>query len=430
MLKKMKAYQPLKLELHEVILDSGLRLLVLPRKGFTEKQVALSVPFGSITRGEARDGQTDEYPLGLAHFLEHKIFEGSDGCDVIEEFTALGLEANAYTSYQQTVYYFSTVNNINEGIDKLVNLVSDLQITEESIDKEKLIIQKELLMYEDDAEYQLSKGLLANLYPGSTLSEDIAGNVASVQNIGSNDLKRAYQRFYQWSQLTMVIVGDVDVDDVVNQVDESVKLTVNNVVEIETRSAVESSVAIKPVEPSGRLEMDVTQPKLGIGFRLAEQLDGFELQAYRVGLQLFLAMLFGWTSKTYQKWYEDGLIDYSFDFHLDVTNSFKYVSISLDTDQPIAMTAKIKTVLTKFKTSSDFSEDHLAVVKKEIYGHFIKTLDTIDHLAGYLTLSLADGEDYLLTGEIIRHMTLADVYEIADHFVTNMEATSFTIFPK
>lgn len=430
MLKKRHEYSNIGVSVQEVIFDNGLTLLLLPRPHFNEKQVMISAPFGSTSHLIDLGYSQVEYPFGLAHFLEHKIFEMNDGKDALENFTALGAEANAFTTYQQTVYYFSTVNEIKEGITTLLELVSECHITPQSVADERSIIKKELLMYEDDSDYQMTKALLANLYPNSAISQDIGGSHLSVDQIGVADLIAAHQHFYAFNQLTMVVVGDINVNEIVNEVDDFVKSTVN-VADIQPQSKSKYlNIKQEAVVKSSRLTMDIAQPKLGIGFRVLEDLEGVSLSDYKLGLRLFLALVFGWTSETYQSWYDKGLIDYSFDFHLEVMPSYRFMTITLDTDQPIAMTRHIKKLLQNYSTSKDFSEEHLSLLKKEMYGDFIKSLDSIDQLANNVTLSLADGDDFLMTGEAIRKMSLSDVKLIAEHFVSHMESTTVTIFPK
>lgn len=423
-------YSDLGMSVQEVIFDNGLTVHMVPRPHFKEKQVLLAVPFGSTSCAVSSENNDAGSLLGLAHFLEHKMFEMGEGKDALEEFTALGVEANAFTTYQQTVYYFSTVNQINDAITHLLQLIAECHFTEESVDRERSIIKNELLTYEDDSDYQMGRALLANLYPHSALSYDIAGNKESIDRITASDLMRAHQNFYAFNQLNMVIVGDFDVDKAVNEVDNFVKNTVNK--EFDKRPINSMSLNTNPQEVvnSSRLVMDVAQPKLGLGFRILKELEGVSLTDYKLGLRLFLAMVFGWTSETYQDWYDKGIIDYTFDYHLEVTQSYSFVTMTLDTNQPIAMTRNIKRLLQTYSNHQDFSEEHLSLLKKEMYGDFISSLDSIDHLAHNVTLSLADGADYLATGDAIRRISLSDVKTIADHFVSNMEATTVTIFPK
>ncbi|MGV3010684.1 EF-P 5-aminopentanol modification-associated protein YfmH [Streptococcus thoraltensis] len=424
MQKENREYPDLKLSVQEVKLDCGLKLVLIPRPNFNEKQVMISTNFGSTVSSIQTANSQIDYPFGVAHFLEHKIFEMGDGKDALEDFTALGAEANAFTTYQQTVYYFSTVNDIDKGVKQLITLVREWHMTQESVDEERPIIQNEILMYEDDSDYQMNRALLANLYPHTPLSEDIAGNNQTIEQISLANLTSAHDYFYQLNHLTMVAVGNFDVDRVVNEVDNFVK-----------EDATRAEVSVLPLQmgsvvKSSRFSMDVMQPKLGLGFRVVDDLEGVSFSYYKLGLRLFLSMLLGWTSETYQNWYDNGLIDYSFDFQLEVTSQFKFVTITFDTDQPIAMTGKVKKLFKNFANNTDFSEEHLTLLKKEMYGDFIESLDSIDQLANQVTLALADGRDYLETGELIRHISLADVQKIADHFVSNMEATTVTIFPK
>lgn len=426
---KQKFYPDLNLLTHQITFKNGFKILIVPRQDFQEKQVMLSVGFGSIDKDIKIQNNCQTYPLGLAHFLEHKLFESVNGEDILAFFSEIGAEANAFTSYNETVFYFSSVQNLNKGIKELLDLVKNCHLTEQSVNNEKNIIKNELLMYKDDIDYQLTMGLLSNLYPESALSVDIAGNIDSITAITSESLMENHNYFYQPANMKLIMVGDINIDETVNYIDELIDIFENSS-KGEIVPVVNSTLKIMPVIPANYSNMFVKHPKLGIGYRIVETLQEYPNQVYRIGLELLLALLFGWTSSTYQKWYAEGTIDYTFDFEIEVSNRFTFVMFFMDTEQPMSMTTKIKQIIKQYNKISDFNESHLDILKKEMYGNFLQTLDSIDTLATQITIHLSNKEDYLKNGKIIKNITLNDITKIAQHFIDHMETTSFTIFPK
>ena len=390
---KEQIFSEINEKIYSAELENGLKIFLIPKQDFQESCGMMIVNFGSLDTKFTYDGQPKEYNEGIAHFLEHKLFELEDGQDVAELFTNAGANSNAFTTFDKTCYYFSAVDNLEENVTLLQQFISETSFTEASITREKDIIDQEIDMYQDDADYRLYQGILENLYPNTALAQDIAGTQESIENISVADLKENHNIFYSPQEMTLLLVGNFDKDLLFNQIkkEQKEKASKKHVVK-------RQGLVYEQVVPKKNIQMDVTQPKLAIGYRGAQLPKGTSSLRQELALRLFFTMLLGWTSKRYQQLYESGQIDDSFDFEIEVCPDFQFLIISLDTLEPIAMANNICQYLNKVSQSSnldDLSEEHFEIVKKELYGDFFKSLDSIDNLSAQFINHLSANETYL-----------------------------------
>ena len=196
--------------LYTAKLKNGLTLYIIPKENYVEKTAIMTVSFGSLDSKLTSEQNTNELPEGIAHFLEHKLFEDKYSGDLSILFTENGAESNAYTTFDRTSYYFSSANHFSKNLKLLQRMMVDTYFTPKSINRERDIITQEIDMYQDDADYQAYQGILSNLFPDSILSVDIAGTKQTISIIDQNNLEFAHQRYYHPSNLTLVLVGDID----------------------------------------------------------------------------------------------------------------------------------------------------------------------------------------------------------------------------
>lgn len=410
-------------DVYQTVLENGLNLVIIPKPGYKETVGLIQVGYGGVDTEFTVVDKPVKTPNGLAHFLEHQMFEHEDKGDFSQLFTSLGSDSNAFTSLVATSYYFSGLDKVKECLELLQDLVSQARFTDQSIRKEKSVIKQEIDMYQDDPDYRLYSGLLSQLYPQSPLSEDIAGTPAGIDGISREDLNLAFETFYQPQLMTLLVVGDVDVDEVYSWVKEkqlSCQHTVNSIL-------VKHELTLLPVVKKDSLTMEVGMPKLGVGFRLP--IFQGSLIKYRLALRLYLNMILGWTSKTYQDWYDSGRIDDSFDVQIEVNDRFQFVMILLDTKEPIAMATKIKQAVKKVAQNKDISEEHLYTLKKEIYGDFVASLDRLDDLAMAYLDHARPMESFFDFPDHLTELTLDEVLSLGQEAFKLAEIAEFTIFP-
>lgn len=407
-------------------LKNGMKILIIPKQLFAEKSAMLTVNFGSFYNKFTSRKRLVEAPEGLAHFLEHKLFEGESGEDLSLKFTELGADVNAFTTFDKTSYFFSATDSFLENLKLLQELVMSASFTEESINKEKKIIAQEIDMYADDPDYQAYIGILQNLFPESSLSKDIAGTKESIASINCELLQRHYRQFYYPANMALLIAGDVNPDDVLASIEKDQKaIKANRLSRFELEP-----LDYNPVVKSNSITMDISTPKLVVGYRGQKLNPEVSLMEYKIALKFLLAMLMGWTSKTYQDWYNEGKIDDSFDIEIEIQHDFSFILISVDSSEPIAMSSRIRKKIELMLKSKDITELHLSILKREMYGDFIQGLDSIDHLINQFNLFFSDNENFFDLPEIIDGMTLERVLEIGQSFFTSASVSDFTVFPK
>lgn len=417
-----KYYPAVKETLYQAKLENGLTVSLLPKNDFNEVYGVVTVYVGSVdTEFTARDRKKKTYPKGIAHFLEHKLFERENSEDIMAAFTKLGADSNAFTSFTNTSYLFSTSENVAECLDLLDELVTSFNITEESVEREKDIIQQEREMYQDDPDSCLFFKTLANLYPETPLASDIVGTEDSIEDISLENLRDNFDEFYTPVNSQIFLVGNFDLELMQNyfsQKDVGGCIVQNP----------KEPIALNPVKKVESIRMDVASPKLAIGVRTNSDMGHQDCYRYSVLLRALFTMMFGWTSKRFQSLYETGKLDSSLSLEVEINRRFNFLMLTMDTKEPVAISHQFRKAIQSFVTDADISEEHLDLIKSEIYGEFIHSMNSLEFIATQYQ-SHSDETTLFDLPKIIQEMTLDDVLEVGHHFIDNSEIVEFTIFP-
>lgn len=422
-----KTYPYLKNPIYHARLENGLRLVLIPKKGFHETYAAMTVEFGSLdNKFTSVDNTTRTYPAGIAHFLEHKLFETADSGDILQEFARCGANANAYTSFHQTCYLFSTTGELRQPLAWLQTMVRETHFTEESVEREKEIIAQEIDMYADDPDHRLYLGILKNLYPNTALAEDIAGSRASIQEISVTVLRENFQRFYRPDTMTLVVMGDIDVHEVFEWVDEE---QAGIYVRQEARQ-VSYPIKKEAIVEHGKESWEVALPKLALGLRGNDLIPQGKEQYYRMCLSFLLAMLIGRTSKRYQSLYDANKIDHSLSFHVEVLQGYHFVVVTGDTAEPITVSSQLRRAFSNFEEDQDVTQEHFQILKNELYGEFIRNLNSSEATVSYFVSYLSETESIFDIPELLTKLTLEEVLEVGRQFMSQCDVADFMIFPK
>ena len=417
-----KFYPAVKETLYQAELENGLTVNLLPKNDFNEVYGAVTVQVGSVdTEFTARNGKKEGYPSGIAHFLEHKLFERENAEDIMAAFTELGAESNAFTSFTNTSYLFSTFENVAECLALLDELVTSFNITEESVEREKDIIQQEREMYQDDPDSCLFFKTLANLYPETPLASDIVGTEDSIEDINLEDIRENFDEFYTPANSHIFLVGNFDLELIQNYF---LQKDVGSCIVQNPREP----IALHPVKKVESIRMDVASPKLAIGVRTNSDMSRQDCYRYSVLLRALFTMMFGWTSKRFQSLYETGKLDSSLSLEVEINRRFNFLMLTMDTKEPVAISHQFRKAIQNFVTDSDVSEEHLDLIKSEIYGEFIHNMNSLEFIATQYQ-SHSDETTLFDLPKIIQEMTLDDVLEVGHHFIDNSEIVEFTIFP-
>ena len=418
-----KYYPAVKEMVYRTRLSNGLTVSLLPKKEFKEVYGSVTVQFGSIdTLVTEIDGDVKKYPAGIAHFLEHKLFEREDSSDLMSAFTSLGADSNAFTSFTKTNYLFSSTDYLLENLDLLDELVTSAHFTEDSILREQDIIQQEREMYQDDPDSCLFFSTLANLYPGTPLATDIVGSEESISQINLTNLQENFTRFYKPVNMSLFLVGNFDVDQVQDYFERK------ELEELDVQEVAREKFVLKDVKQTDSMRMEVSSPKLAIGVRGKQDVAEDDCYRHHILLKLLFAMMFGWTSDRFQKLYESGKIDASLSLEVEVTSRFHFVMLTMDTKEPVALSHQFKKAIRNFTKDLDITEDHLDIIKREMFGEFFSSMNSLEFIATQYD-TLENGETIFDLPKILQEITLEDVLDAGHHLIDDGDIVDFTIFP-
>ena len=418
-----KYYPAVKEMVYRTRLSNGLTVALLPKKEFKEVYGSVTVQFGSVdTLVTEVDGDVKQYPEGIAHFLEHKLFEREDSSDLMSAFTSLGADSNAFTSFTKTSYLFSATDHFLENLDLLDELVTSAHFTEDSILREQDIIQQEREMYQDDPDSCLFFSTLANLYPGTPLATDIVGSEESISQINLTNLQENFTRFYKSVNMSLFLVGNFDVERVQNYFGRK------ELKDLDVQELAREKFVLQAVKSTDSMRMEVSSPKLAIGVRGKREVAEADCYRHHILLKLLFAMMFGWTSDRFQKLYESGKIDASLSLEIEVTSRFHFVMLTMDTKEPVALSHQFRKAIRNFTKDLDITEEHLDIIKREMFGEFFSSMNSLEFIATQYD-AFGQGETIFDLPKILQEITLEDVLDAGHHLIDDGDIVDFTIFP-
>lgn len=416
--------------LYHEVLPNGLTVYLLPKKEYHKTYGLFSTNYGSIDNEFVPYGKSEKIkvPDGIAHFLEHKLFEKEDG-DVFQLFGQQGASANAFTSFTKTSYLFSTTDQVEKNLTTLLDFVQAPYFTEETVNKEKGIIGQEIQMYEDDPNWRLFFGILNNLYPNHPLHIDIAGTVESINKISADDLYTCYHTFYQPSNMVLFVVGNLEPEQLMSV--------------IRTNQSAKDFPPAQPIQryfpentheiiAKSELEAAVNRNKFVLGIKGLDVLpqEGSKLLRYKTAINLLFQLLLGNTSQNYLKMYNEGLIDDSFGFEFTLDREFHFADFSGDTDQPEEAAKQVKQLILNFENDPEITVENLTLLKKKMLGQYFQSLNSIEYIANQFTQSLFGEQTLFDLPQIIDFIQLEDVLQVGRTFINNEAFSEFYMKPK
>ena len=358
--------------------SSGLKAFVIPKKGYSKKYATFATHYGSINNEFVVPGEKEaiRVPDGIAHFLEHKLFEQKDG-SVMDKFSALGSSPNAYTSFNQTVYLFSCTDKFDENFQLLLNYVQNPYITDESVEKEKGIIGQEIQMYQDDPEWRVFFNLLQAFYRENTVRIDIAGTIESISQINKEVLYKCYNTFYHPSNMVILVVGDVDHEKVFEQVEESIKIKQEKP-EIKRIFPEEPDTVFKNYVEA---KLAVATPIFQAGFRdNISEVKGIEALRREVAVKILLNMIMGRSSALYNELYNEGLINSTFDYDYTIEESYAYSMFGGESPDPEKVRDRIVQAIKDIQRNG-LDRNSYDRIRKAMTGRFLKQLNSVERIS-------------------------------------------------
>lgn len=423
-------YEQINETLYHKVLPNGLTVYLLPKNDYHKTYGLFSTNYGSIDNEFIPYGEKEKVkvPDGIAHFLEHKLFEKEDG-DVFQLFGKQGASANAFTSFTKTSYLFSTTDQVEKNLTTLIDFVQAPYFTEETVNKEKGIIGQEIQMYEDDPNWRMFFGILNNLYPTHPLHIDIAGTVESIDKITAQDLYTCYRTFYQPSNMVLFVVGKMEPEKLMKLIRENQEAKNFPPKQEIVRYFPENT---KEIIKQSALEAAITRDKFVLGIKGLDTLpqEGTELLRYKTAINLLFQMILGNTSRNYLAMYNQGIIDDSFGFEFSLDREFHFADFSGDTDEPEKAAEKVKEIILGFADDPEVSETNLDLLKKKMLGQYFQSLNSIEYIANQFTQSLFGDRTLFDLPEIIDSIQMKDLLAAGEAFISEEAFSEFYMRPK
>lgn len=411
-MKKEIKSELLKEKLFHTKLKNGLNVYILPKKGYHKQFAVYATQYGSndnrfIVPG---DNQPIEVPGGIAHFLEHKLFEEQDG-NVFEDYARLGAQPNAFTSFTTTAYHFTSTGNFYDCLDILVGFVGRPYFTDENVEKEKGIISQEIRMYQDNPNWRVFFNLLSGLYQQHPVRNDIAGTLESIQKINKETLYKCYETFYHPSNMVLFATGDIEPERVIQHVQRHFEgqdlVKQGEIKRVYPKEPLE--VANEKVEDS----LPVPRPLFLLGFKDAYVgEDGQALLDKIILNQMIIDMLIGQSSDLYNQLYEGGLIDSSFSADYSGEKDYGHMILGGESPNPEKVVDMIYNEIEKVKKDPWDMEYFLRVKKKKI-GEFVRSFNSLESIGTqfiFLSLKNIGLFDYQERLEQIKYEQIKDQF--------------------
>lgn len=360
-------------------------------------------------------------PDGVAHFLEHKLFEEEDG-NVFNRFAAWGASVNAFTSYSQTSYLFSTTDEWKKCLVELMNFVNRPYLTEENVEKEKGIIEQELQMYADQPDHRLHSTLLENLYQCNPVRIDIGGTVESVRATTVADLLKSYYSFYQPSNMALVLIGDVDPAESFDLIAKKYPTWEHPRTDLERFNPEEPKKAIKSWAEE---QWDISRPRYLLGFKHEPIWQGTDLLRQQIIMSLVMRLIAGRSSKIHAELYERDLVDDSFGASFSGHLRYAHTVIGSETLDPEALHEELVLVINKLKTEK-INDHDLSRLKRQMYGSHLSSYESFEYSANRMIAGYFNQTPFEIFLDLVREISAKEIQAvIQDQF--NWDKSSVSI---
>ena len=363
-------------------LENGMPIMIVPKKGMQKKYMIWGTKYGSndnifITPDEEKEITV---PNGVAHFLEHKMFEQENGSNSLDVLTSLGIDANAYTTNDHTAYLFECTDNFYEAMHELMDYVQNPYFTDENVEKEKGIIGQEIMMYDDYPDWKVYLNAMQAMYHNNPIKIDIVGTIDSISKIDKEILYKCYYTFYNPSNMAMVICGDFEPEELLDEIKQRLKNTKSN----------GDIKRIYPQEPESIVQekieqiLEVSQPMYTIGIKdkPVDTISGNESEIVKkdLAIQILLDLLLGKSSDLYKKLYDNNMIYGGIGLSYEFSPTYAHILISGQSTQPEKVFEMIKEGINCMKNGG-IKEKDFNRIKKKIYGEYVEEYNDVSNIA-------------------------------------------------
>ena len=391
-------------------LDNGLKVYICQKKGFGKKIGMFGTKYGSVVNDfvDITTGKRIKVPDGIAHFLEHKLFE-KEGANALDLFSKMGVSSNAYTSFDQTVYFFETSEKFEESIAMLVKLIKEPYFTDENVQKEQGIIGQEISMYDDDPTFMVYFNALRAMYQKNPVRIDIAGTIESISHITKELLYTCYNTFYSPQNMFFLVVGDVDVDKTIDVIEENIKKYENKV---DTNAKIEKFSEEEPKEIAQKeiiQKMEIYLPQLCIGYKL-DLAKNEEIVRNEIIVSIISDMYFSKQSDFFEKEYNSGKINGFIDMQYEGSDTFSHVIISTTSTDIEGIEKDILEYINQIK-NTPIDKELFEVIKRKKIGEAILSSDNLNVSYRRVIDSILDDTNVYADMEILKNINENDIKE-------------------
>ncbi len=363
-------------------LENGLTVMIIPKSGIQKKYIIWGTNYGSndsefVVPGEE---QVTKVPNGVAHFLEHKLFEQENGTNSLDTLTALGVNANAYTTNDHTAYLYECTDNFYEALDEFMDYVQHPYFTDENVEKEKGIIGQEIMMYDDYPDWRVYLNAMQAMYHNNPIKIDITGTIETISKIDKEILYKCYNTFYNPANMALVVSGDFKPEEIIEEikkrlVDKKSSASIKRIYPQEPETIVQEKIEQK---------LEVSQPLYTIGIKEVKEANAMENKNETVrkciAMEILLTLLFGRSSELYQELYKEGILFGAPSLDYEFGKNYAHVLITGQSQEPEKLYERFKQQVTKFKQNG-INENDFNRIKKTIYGRYVKEYNDVQDIA-------------------------------------------------
>ena len=408
----------------KITLPNGLTILVDEKPDYGKQFAFFAVHYGGMNfRFRGEDGSWEETPAGVAHFLEHKLFDTEDG-NALQIMAANGADNNAFTSSSVTGYYFESTRGFEENLETLLSFVSVPYFTPESVDKEQGIIAQEIRMGEDSPDTVIFYMLLEALYHHHPIRVRVIGSEESIAEITADTLYRCHRAFYRPGNMVLTVAGNVDARRVAEVAGKVLPADGSGRAEYDYGQAEPAGVCTPLIER----EMEVSAPLFQIGFKGDPPREGESLYQ-RLLAGLVCDVLFSPSAPLYARLYEEGLINNSFDSAFEMEPGCAFLTVGGESRDPEQVLERVLEEAERVAREG-IDPELWERQRKAAYGGTVRRLNSLEDTCIELAMSYFEGADYLRFPEVYQQIDRADGEEMIRSWCTRERAAMAVIRPK
>lgn len=405
-------------------MKNGLTVMVFPRKNIQKKYIIWGTRFGSIDNNFIAPGDNEptKVPDGIAHYLEHKLFEQENGKNSLDVLSSLGVDANAYTSNSMTAYLYECSDNFYEALDEFMNYVQNPYFTDENVEKERGIIGQEIMMYNDYPDWRLYMNAIKCMYSKNPIKIDVAGTKETIAEINKEKLYKIYNTFYRLDNMVLIVCGDFKVEEILKEIEKRITLTRNNTEIKRIYEEEPEKISQKSVEE----KMEISLPCFMLGYK--DKVEKEKFAKKDLAMDIIFYLILGRSSKLYQDLYNEGLIYSELGYDYEFSKTYSHFLIQGQSTQPEKVIERIKEEIEKFKQTG-FEEEEFLRIKKKLYGEYVKEYNDISVIANNLLGDYMKDLTPFIYFEEFDTLTKSEVEEILKEVLVEEKSVTSIIKP-